>query len=155
MGSFPKPLKPRVTARTLSAFFNLSLHANATVVAKAPRTTDPNLFRPISLTSVVCMVLEAILKEKMLAHLSQFSLLTSRQHGFLPRSSNLTNLLVAEELITTWFDEGNAVNLIYLDFSNAFESVNHRLFLAQLREYGIAPIVKVGQNASSADEHFM
>ncbi len=86
-------------------------------MAKKPRTEDPNLFRPISLTSVVSKVLEAILKKKMLAHLSQFSLFTSRQHGFLPRRSTLTNLLVAEELIAKWLDEGSAVDLIYLDFS--------------------------------------
>ncbi len=82
-----KILNPYI-ASTLSRTFNLSFltsripddrrHAIVTPVAKAPRTTDPNLFRPISLTSVVCKVLEAILKEKMLAHLSQFSLLTSR-----------------------------------------------------------------------------
>ncbi len=102
-GLFPKALKtlsPYI-APTLSRIFNLSLqapqipddwhHAIVAPVAKTPRTADPNLFRPISLTSVVCKVLEAILKEKTLAHLSQFSLLTSRQHGFL---------LVAEELIT-------------------------------------------------------
>ncbi len=63
-------------------------------VAGASCTTDPNLFRPISLASVVGKVLEAILKEKTLAHLFQLSLLTSRQHGFLPRRSTLTSLLV-------------------------------------------------------------
>ncbi len=77
----------------------------------------------------------------MLAHLSQFSLLTSRQHGFLPRRSTLTNLLVAEELITKWLDEGSAVDLIYLDFYKTFDSVNHRLLPHKLRGYGIAPIV--------------
>ncbi len=61
-----------------------------TPVAKAPRTADSNLFRTIIPTSVVCKVLEAILKGKMLARLFQFSLLTSRQHGFLPRRSTLT-----------------------------------------------------------------
>ncbi len=86
-------------------------------------------------------MLEAILKEKMLAHLSQFSLLTPRQHGFLLRRSTPTNLLVAEELITKWLGEGSAVDLIYLDFSKAFDSVNHRLLLHKLRGYGIAPIV--------------
>ncbi len=106
-----------------------------------PSTADPNLFRPISLTSVVGKVLEAILKEKILAHLSQFSLLTSRQHGFLPRRSTLTNLLVARKLITKWLDEGSAVDLIYLDISKAFDSVNHRLLLHKLRGHGIAPFV--------------
>ncbi len=46
---------------------------------------------------------ESVLKEKMLAHLSRFS--------------TLTNLLVAEELITKWIGEGRALDLIFLNFS--------------------------------------
>ncbi len=91
--------------------------------------------------SVVCKVLEAILKEKMFAHLPQISLLTSRQYAFLPQRSTLTNLLVAEELIAKWLNEVIAVDLIYLDFSKAFDSVNHQLLLDKLRGYGIAPII--------------
>ncbi len=44
-----------------------------------------------------------ILKEKLLSHLSQLSLLTIRQHGFLPRRSTVTNLLPAEETVTRCF----------------------------------------------------
>ncbi len=141
-GLFPKALKlpsPYI-APSISRIFNLSFetsqipdgwfHAIVTPVAKALHTAGPNLFRPISLTSDVC---KAILKEKMLAHLSQFSLLTSRQHGFFPRRSTLTNLLVAEELITKWLDEGSAVDLIYLDFSKAFDSVHRRSLRDKLR----------------------
>ncbi len=83
------------TAPILSCMFNLSLqtsqapddlrHAIASPVANVPHTADPNLFRPVSLTSVACKVLEAVLKQKMVADLSQFSLLTSRQHRFLAR----------------------------------------------------------------------
>ncbi len=42
-----------------------------------------------------------------------------------------------------WFAEGKAINLIYLDLSKAFDSVNHRLILANLRGYGITLIVLV------------
>ncbi len=70
--------------------------AIATPVAKAVHTADPNLFRPISLTFAACKVVEAIVKEKTLADLSQFPLLTSRQHDFLPRRSTLTNLFLAD-----------------------------------------------------------
>ncbi len=124
---FPKILNllsPYI-APTLSDIVNPSLQTSqipddsliVTSVAKPPRTADPNLFKSISLTSVVCKALEAILKDEILAYLSQFSLLTLLQHSFLPRRSILTNLLMAEELITKWLDERSAVDLIYLDFS--------------------------------------
>ncbi len=91
-------------------------------MAKTPLIVEPNLLRPISLTSVVC---------KVLAHLCVVSVLTAREHSFLPRRSTLTNLLVAEELIRKWLDEGSAVDLIYLDFSKAFESC-HSYFFAKI-----------------------
>ncbi len=82
-----------------------------------------------------------ILKEKLLAHLSQLSLLTTKQHGFLPRRSIVTNLLSAEETVTRWLDERGTVDIVYLDFAKAFDSGSHRLLLAKLKCYGIAPSV--------------
>ncbi len=82
-GLFPKALKALNShiAPVLARMFNL-LHQTAQVpknwrralvtpVAKSPGTTDPRQFRPISLTSVVCKILETILQEKLLSHLSQ------------------------------------------------------------------------------------
>ncbi len=65
----------------------------------------------------ILRLLFVYIKETMRAQLSQFSLLTLGQHSFLLRSSTLTNLIVAKELVTAWVDEGSAVQLIYLDFS--------------------------------------
>ncbi len=75
--------------------------------------------------------------EKLLSHLSQLSLLTIRQHGFLPRRSTVTNILSVEETVTQWFDEGDTVNIVYLGFTKAFNSVNFRLLLTKLKCYGI------------------
>ncbi len=39
----------------------------------------------------------------------------------------MINLLVAEKLVINWLNEVNAVDLIYSDFSKAFDSLNHQL----------------------------
>ncbi len=57
-------------------------------------------------------MLETILKEKVLAHLSPFFKLVSRQHGAQPCRATLKNLLVCEELVANELEEGSAVKLI-------------------------------------------
>ncbi len=69
---------------------------------------------------------EAIAKEKMLAHLFQFS------------PADLATP-VARESVTKWLDEGITVDLTHLDFCEAFDSVNNRLHLASLREHDTRP----------------
>ncbi len=80
-GILPRVLKALNShiSPVLAQLFNLSLQTAqvpedwrctiVTPVAKSPRTTDQRQFRPISLTSVVCRILEATLKEKLLSHL--------------------------------------------------------------------------------------
>ncbi len=43
--------------------------------------------------------------------------ISAHQHGFMPRRSCLTNLIVAEEFITGITDQGETVDVFYLDFS--------------------------------------
>ncbi len=63
--------------------------------------------------------------------------LSPSQHGFLPRRSFLSNLILQEERVTRLLDEGHTVDLVYLDFAKAFDSVNHRFLLAKLKSSGI------------------
>ncbi len=110
-GLFPKVLKALNShiAPVLARMLNLSLQtaqdpedwhrAIVTPIAKSPHTTVPRQIRPISLTFVVCEILETILKEKLLSHLSRYSLLATRQHGFLPRQSTVTFYLLKKRLL--------------------------------------------------------
>ncbi len=86
---------------------------------------------PICLTSVVCKILERILKGNILQYLKAASLLSNAQHGFVPRRSCLTNLNIAEALVTGMTDQGEPVDVVYLDFSKAFDLVCHRLLRKQ------------------------
>ena len=58
------------------------------------------------------------------------------QHGFRPKSSYLSNLLIFLE-VTSYIDKGYPVDVIYLDFSKAFDTVPHRRPLSKLTAQGI------------------
>ncbi len=49
----------------------------------------------------------------------------------------MSNLILQEERVTRLMDEGHTVDLFYLDFARAFDSVNHRFLFAKLKSSGI------------------
>ncbi len=53
--------------------------------------------------------------------------------------SCLTNLIIAEELITGMTDQGEPVDVVYLNFSKAFDSVCHCLLIKTMEAMGIHP----------------
>ena len=73
-------------------------------------------YRPVSLTSVICKLLEKIIRDHMMDFIIQHKLINTSQHGFLKASSCLTNLLCSFEEITEWVDDGSSADAIYLDF---------------------------------------
>ena len=64
-------------------------------------------------------------------------LLSSNQHGFIPRRSCCTQLLHALNNWTISWDEHLSADVVYFDFSKAFDSVPHARLLLKLQAYGI------------------
>ena len=94
-------------------------------------------YRPVSLTSHVCKVLESIIRDHIVVHLKAENLINENQHGFVKGKSCLTNLLHALDYLTSTLDEGKCVDGIYLDYRKAFDSVPHQRLLLKLRAYGL------------------
>ena len=59
------------------------------------------------------------------------------QHGFMKGRSCLTNLISFYDMVTCLLDEGKAVDVVYLDFSKAFDTISHSIVLAKLAARGL------------------
>ncbi len=82
-------------------------------------------------------ILAIFVKATILQYLKTASILSDAQHGFMPRRSCLTNLIVAEEFITGMTDQDEPIYFVYFDFSKAFHSVRHRLLVKKMVAMGI------------------
>ena len=131
----------------LARVFNLSLkegvvpfewkEANIIPLFKKGSRNKSENYRPVSLTSVICKLLERLIKDHMVEFLVKHKLLNSSQHGFLKARSCLTNMLCFLEEITKWIDVGSPLDIIYLDFQKAFDKVPHQRLLLKLKAHGI------------------
>ena len=93
-------------------------------------------YRPVSLTSVICKLLETIIRDHVMDFLVKHKLINPSQHGFLKARSCLTHFVVVEE-ITKWVDEGSPVDVIYLDFQKACDKVPHQRLILKLKSHGM------------------
>ena len=103
---------------------------------KGSRTSVDN-YRPVSLTSVICKVMERLLRKPLLDHMFDNDFISDCQHGFIPGRSCTTQLLEVLDKWTDILDSGGALDVIYLDLAKAFDSVPHRRLLLKLQSYGI------------------
>ena len=111
--------------------------ANVVPIFKKGTKNLPENYRPVSLTSIPCKIMESIIKDKVMDHLICNQLIKDTQHGFMPNRSCATNLLEFLEIVTKEFDEGHPLDIIYLDFSKAFDKVPHLRLIEKLKAHSI------------------
>ena len=67
--------------------------ANISAIYKKGDKHDPENYRPISLTSIICEIMESLIKENLLEFVQKANVISDRQFGFLPGRSTVLQLL--------------------------------------------------------------
>ena len=114
-------------------------NANITAIYKKGDKKEAGNYRPVSLTCIVCKVLESIIREKIVDHMNTYKLFSKKQFGFLSGRSTMLQLLKVLDRWTEILDNGNCIDVAYCDFMKAFDTVPHQRLLHKLRMYGIGP----------------
>lgn len=90
---FAQPLTLIITSFSQLFLSQLWRRANITPIFKKGSRIDSKNYRPISLTSVLCKEMEAIVYNSILIHLRVINLLVPQQYGFVSQKACGTNLM--------------------------------------------------------------
>lgn len=111
--------------------------ALVTPIFKKGEQYDPANYRPVSLTCVLCKIMEHILVTNIMHYLDLNNILSDRQHGFRRGRSCETQLLEFIDELVGYMEGGGQADVLIMDFAKAFDKCNHSLLIHKLKAYGI------------------
>ena len=97
-------------------------------------------YRPVSILPIVSKIIERLMYNRLLSFLNKHKVLYDYQFGFRQKYSTYMALLTLVDRVSNALDQGDAVIGIFLDFSKAFDTVDHSILLEKLQWYGIRGI---------------
>ncbi|KAK8747748.1 hypothetical protein OTU49_016574, partial [Cherax quadricarinatus] len=129
----------------LTTIFNTSLEtgqlpekwktANVVPMFKKGNRNEALNYRPVSLTCIVCKVMEKIIRRRVVEHLERNKIINENQHGFMEGKSCITNLLEFYDKVTEVRHEREGwVDCVFLDCRKAFDTVPHKRLVQKLED---------------------
>ena len=94
-------------------------------------------YRPVSILSTFSKLFEKIMHSRLIEYIDSHNILNNAQFGFRKKHSTISALIVLLDRILTGFNNGDITLGVYLDFSKAFDTINHSILLSKLQKYGI------------------
>ena len=94
-------------------------------------------YRPVSVLPVVSKLLERLMYNRLICYINENKLLYKLQFGFQNGKSTEMALIILMDNISEALDRGECVIGVFLDFSKAFDTVDHLILKMKLNKYGI------------------
>ena len=111
--------------------------ATITPIYKGEGRGSAGNYRPVSLTSHIIKVFEKVVAERIVSYLEREGKMNPNQHGFRRNRSCLSQLVQHHYCALRMVEENKCADVIYLDFSKAFDKVDHGVLLSKLSAVGI------------------
>ena len=138
----------RILAPKLAVVFRLLLNrgsfpvcwrvANVTPIPKGGSpSVNPEEYRPISITPILSKIFERLLAKRLYRFLDASKLLPPNQFGFRKGLGTNDALMHIVHNAQSSLDSGHESRLVSLDFSSAFDRVNHKALIYKLKLLGI------------------
>ena len=105
-------------------------------ISKKGNKSIPANYRPVPLASHIIKIFKRKERSKMTDFIDNISILTNEQYGFRSGRSCMSQLLKHLENIFNILETEANADVLYLDFSKAFDKADHNLLLIKLEEYG-------------------
>ena len=133
-----KPLANIYNASLESGIFPDQLKiAKVVPVYKKGDKKDVQNYRPIALLSAFSKLLEKLVYNRLMAFIEGNGVLTEAQHGFRTTKSTKTALQIFIQSTQEAIEEKTNPIGIFLDFTKAYDVLNHKVLLSKLNSYGV------------------
>ena len=119
---------------------NLFKTSRVTPIYKSGEVTNPNNYRPISTLSSFSKILEKIVYDQLISFLDKHKILFTYQFGFRKQHSTEQALLEITDNLKQNIDKKLTTCGLFLDFTKAFDTIDHNILLLKLQKYGIRGI---------------
>ena len=106
-------------------------------IYKKGEKDDVSNYRPISLLTSISKIVERIIYIRTVNFFKKSDIFSNFQFGFRENHGTTHALLSFVEKVTHALDTFSHTIGIFLDFSKAFDTINHKILLAKLSQYGI------------------
>ena len=135
-----------IFARPLTIIFNLSLKSQKfpdvwkfsrlCPVYKKDNKYNAENYRPITIICNFAKVFEFTLNVPLTRHVQ--NQIVTNQHGFVSGRSTETNLTCLTQYVSEKLDDNKQVDVIYTDFSKAFDRLDHGILVQKLDKLGLS-----------------